>query len=293
MTRVTIGVPVYNGGALLADSLACLAEQSFGDFAVLIGDNASDDETGDLCADMARRDARFHHIRRPENIGSLGNFQDLRRRAETELFCWRAYDDLSAPDFLEHLVALFDVDPGLDLAVAEVRTEADDRDGPRITRFRPPPAHPRMARIAHDLFKSHASWIYGLWRRETLAVLQDRVHRDYPHAWGWDHLTLLPVILDGTVAGTNQTHFLQRILRGATTRAERRAKMPGLAEMRSLRADFDRVARAIVAERAWSPLERMALGVLMPTYVDRRGYPRAKLTRRAVRLKLGMGQEKP
>src|SRR5210317_222486 len=110
MARVGIGVPVYNGGPLLAESLECLRTQSFEDFEVVIGDNASDDETAETCARYAAMDNRFRPLRRPENIGSLGNFQSLRAESGAELFCWRAYDDLSAPDFVEKLVALFDAD---------------------------------------------------------------------------------------------------------------------------------------------------------------------------------------
>ena len=84
MARVGIGVPVYNGGLMLADSLECLRTQSFEDFEVVIGDNASDDETADICADFAARDNRFRHLRRPENLGSLPNFQDLRRQSDAQ-----------------------------------------------------------------------------------------------------------------------------------------------------------------------------------------------------------------
>ena len=292
MARVEIGVPVYNGAPMPAQSLECLRTQTFDDFRVVIGDNASDDETAEIAADFAARDPRFHHLRRPENVGSLANFQGLRADAQAELFCWRAYDDLSAPNFLQALVGLFDADPETRLAVGQVRTEADDKTTPRITPFIEPPASPRIRRIRHQMFSSHASWIYGLWHRETLAGLQDRVHRDYPHAWGWDHLTLLPVILEGSVRGTNDTNFVQRIVRGQTTKAERRAKLPGLADMRALRRDFDEVARAIVAEHSWGLTERAVLAAMLPFYVDRRGYDRAKLLRRTARLHLGIGQER-
>ena len=291
MPRIGIGVPVYNGGAMLAQSLECVRTQTFEDFEVILGDNASDDETAEICADFAARDSRFRHIRRAENIGSLGNFQDLRGQTDADLFCWRAYDDLSAPDFLEKLEALF-ADPSVRLGVCQVQTQADDRSAARITPFKTPPQSSRIARVRHQLFSSHASWIYGLWHRETLSILQDRVHRDYPHAWGWDHLTLLPVILDGGIAGTNETHFLQRIIRGTSTKAERRAKMPGVADMRALRADFDRVAKAIVAERDWFATEHAVLKAVMPAYVDRRGYPRAKLLRRRIRAWMGVRGEK-
>lgn len=292
MARVGIGVPVYNGAAMLAESLECLRTQTFEDFEVVIGDNGSDDETGDIASDFARRDPRIRHVRRSENLGSLRNFQALRAGTDCELFCWRAYDDLSAPDFLEKLVDLFDQDPATRLAVCSVQTEADDKSNPRITPFVQPPDRPRIRRVRHQMFSSHASWIYGLWHRETLAALQDRVHRDYPHAWGWDHLTLLPVILDGAVRGTGETYFVQRIVRGQSTKAERRASLPGVGAMRALRQDFDRVARAIVSERSWSASERAVLAAILPVYVDRRGYGRAKLLRRRARLALGVGGER-
>lgn len=292
MARVGIGVPVYNGGPMLADSLECLRTQSFEDFEVVIGDNASDDETGDICADFAARDSRFRHLRRPKNLGSLPNFQDLRAQSDADLFCWRAYDDLSAPDFLEHLVELFDANPGTKLAVCQVRSETDDGHS-RVTRYTPPKSKSRIGRIRHELFKSHASWIYGLWHRESLVDLQDRVHREYPHAWGWDHLTLLPMILDGEIKGTNETSFTQRILRRGTTKAERKAKLPGLNEMKALRADFAKTTHAIADEREWTASEKMALKLILPAYIDRRGYSRMKLLRRAARLRLGLGKEKP
>lgn len=283
MARVTIGVPVYNGGRLIAESLECLRTQSFEDIEVLIGDNASGDETADICADFAARDPRFHHIRRSENVGSLRNFQDLRQRARTELFCWRAHDDLSDPNFVETLVGLFDRDPAIRLAVCRVDSVIDDRPAPRITPYRAPPERPRIARIAHQLFSSHASWIYGLWHRETLGQLQDRVHAEYSYEWGWDHLTLLPLILDGTIAGTNETRFIQRIFRAGTTRAERQARQPSVAEARARRVDFSRTVDAMVEERHWSFAERPALAAILPFYIDRRGHDRLRLLVRSIR----------
>ena len=174
MARVEIGVPVYNGASMLAESLECLRAQTFEDFRVVIGDNASDDATAEIAADFAARDGRFHHLRRKMNVGSLANFQGLRAASRAELFCWRAYDDLSAPDYLERLVALFDADPNTRLAVPEVRSAVDDKAKTRVTRYSAAPQSPRIRRIRHQMFASHASWIYGLWHRETLAGLQDR-----------------------------------------------------------------------------------------------------------------------
>jgi len=42
---LSIGLPVYNGEKFLPQALECLLAQTFGDFEILIGDNASTDRT--------------------------------------------------------------------------------------------------------------------------------------------------------------------------------------------------------------------------------------------------------
>ncbi|HAK64115.1 MAG TPA: glycosyltransferase family 2 protein, partial [Alphaproteobacteria bacterium] len=42
---ISIGVPVYNGAAHLAQALQSLLSQSFGDFEIIISDNCSSDST--------------------------------------------------------------------------------------------------------------------------------------------------------------------------------------------------------------------------------------------------------
>ncbi len=282
MARVGIGIPVYNGGPLLAESLECVRTQTFEDVEVLIGDNASDDETAEICASFAARDSRIRHIRRPINIGPGANFVDLRQQSSADLFMWRAYDDLSDTTYVAELVERLDRDPHADLAVGEIHSAPSDRAKMRVTPYRRGPGGPRIAKVAHGLFRSHASWIYGLWRRDRLAQEQDRVREDYPHDWGWDHLALLPVLLDGAVTGTNKTKFLQRILRTDTTREIRRARAPGLAEMRAIRASYERATLARVEDRTWSWSERAILNLILPFYIDRRAFSRGRLFRRRI-----------
>lgn len=235
MTRLTIGVPVYNGDAFLSDALECLRTQTFEDIEILVGDNASTDGTADICADFAARDPRFRHIRRPENIGVLANFRDLRDRAMSELFRWRAHDDTSDRDFIEKLVGLFAFNPAIRLAVSRVKTVDDTRSRALVHRYPAPLAMPRMLRIIRQLHAVHASWIYGIWHRETLIRIQDDVHRTYHHLGGWDDLCLLPLILDEQIAGSNETTFTQRVFRAHLDPAKQQAMRPSVADMRLLR----------------------------------------------------------
>jgi len=98
---LTIGVPVYNGEDYLDHALASIARQTFTDFRVVVGDNASTDATPDIASSWAARDDRFVHVRHAENIGGARNADYLLDRSESPWFKWAYYDDVLAPELLE------------------------------------------------------------------------------------------------------------------------------------------------------------------------------------------------
>lgn len=114
--RISIGLPVYNGEAFLSRTLADWQAQSFGDFELVVSDNASTDATPDLLADAAARDPRVVVHRNATNVGALANANLAFARTRGELYVLSAYDDRHAPDFLARLVAALDADPGAVLA---------------------------------------------------------------------------------------------------------------------------------------------------------------------------------
>ena len=68
--RVSIGMPVYNGAAFLKESLDSLLSQTYGDFELIISDNASTDETESICRSYAAGDPRVRYQRQEENRGA-------------------------------------------------------------------------------------------------------------------------------------------------------------------------------------------------------------------------------
>ena len=68
---ITIGLPVYNGADLLDEGLACIARQTFGDFKVLIFDNASTDGTA---AAVRRQYPTAGVTELASNTGGAGGF---------------------------------------------------------------------------------------------------------------------------------------------------------------------------------------------------------------------------
>ncbi|MEL6208629.1 MAG: glycosyltransferase family A protein [Pseudomonadota bacterium] len=278
--RVTVGLPVFNGASLLRECLESLAAQDYDGFVVKIADNGSTDGTSEIAAEFAARDPRFVHTRRAETVPAVQNFQELCDAAETEFFAWRAYDDLSAPDFLSKSVAALDAAPQAVLAAPQIRAL---RMSGRKDQIRPVLAQHRtgVRGLSARLFGAHAAWIYGVWRTEAVRQTFARVMAAYQHAWGQDHLILLPHLLDDAVAMVPETTFVQRLVDDRPRVALAR---PDAAMMATVRAAFEQEVRARIAERQWSLPERVALSLMVPRYVSQRCHSRLRILKRRVGL---------
>jgi glycosyltransferase involved in cell wall biosynthesis len=106
--RVSIGVPVFNGEKYLALSLDSLLAQTFGDFELVISDNASTDGTEAICRRYAALDSRIRYVRRPQNQGGPDNFCHVFALGSAAYHQWSTADDLWHPDFLSEAVAVLD-----------------------------------------------------------------------------------------------------------------------------------------------------------------------------------------
>jgi glycosyltransferase involved in cell wall biosynthesis len=116
MKKVTIGLPVYNGANYIAAALDSILAQSYSDFDLLISDNASTDETEEICRAYADKDRRIRYIRQPRNLGAARNYNLLARMDDNPYFKWAAHDDFLAEGFLAACVDVLDRDPTVILA---------------------------------------------------------------------------------------------------------------------------------------------------------------------------------
>lgn len=108
---VTVGLPVFNGERYLAETLDALLGQTFGDFELLISDNASADETEAICRRYVAGDRRIRYHRQAVNVGAAPNFNGTVAEARGRYFKWAAHDDLVDPRFLAEAVRALDERP--------------------------------------------------------------------------------------------------------------------------------------------------------------------------------------
>jgi glycosyltransferase involved in cell wall biosynthesis len=106
--KVSIGLPVYNGEKTIEKAIKSLLAQTFKDFELIISDNASDDQTQNICQRLALLDERIYYVRQSKNIGIYKNFNFLISIAKGKYFMWAADDDWRSPEFLEANVFALD-----------------------------------------------------------------------------------------------------------------------------------------------------------------------------------------
>jgi glycosyltransferase involved in cell wall biosynthesis len=114
--KLTVGLPVYNGQNYLAESIEALLGQSYEDFELIISDNASTDDTADICRHYEKEDSRIRYFRQEHNIGGAPNHNFLVEQAKGELFKWASHDDLYGRDLLTRCVDALEEFPHVILA---------------------------------------------------------------------------------------------------------------------------------------------------------------------------------
>src|ERR1700754_1046169 len=98
--KVTFFVPCYNLAHLLPECINSILAQTYGDFEVLIMDDCSPDNTAEVARSF--RDPRVQHVRNPENLGHLKNYNKAIAMARGA-YIWliSADDKLRTPYVLE------------------------------------------------------------------------------------------------------------------------------------------------------------------------------------------------
>lgn len=176
--RASVGMPVYNGARSLEPVLMALRRQTLHDVEFILSDNASTDDTPDICCRAAEADPQIRYFRQATPITATDNFNFVLAQARAPYFMWAAHDDYRDDNYLEALTGVLDTSPSTILAggdIVEVRADtAQPLDLKFDTRGRSRPY--RLYRAA--LFQLHH--IYGVWRTEALRKIRWE-HVDWWH----------------------------------------------------------------------------------------------------------------
>ena len=180
-TLVSVGLPVRNGADRLADVIHSVLAQDYDHIELVICDNASTDDTEEICRDLARADSRIVYHRQQHNVGILNNFISAIEVAKGTYFRWIGDDDWLAPDFVSRTLQCFAEDERRVLVTTRVAytdasgvTRSDDSyDGARMASQDPVERLTEMMRLLNES-PLHIDPLYGLVRREPVAAIPRR-----------------------------------------------------------------------------------------------------------------------
>lgn len=223
-SKITIGLPTYNGEAYVRQAIDSLLSQTYIDFRLVISDDASTDKTLDICREYLN-DARVALINNIENVGGQRNLQNILDGVNTKYFVWASQDDYWAPNFLSLLIEKLESSPGMSLAFSDVVFL--DEAG-KYSRYRFDKSWSRFASSKYGLitalllpvdsfgwYKSNLA-IHGVVRTEVLKKSLDLLRGVATH----DRIYVLFTILCGKWIYLNEPLYFRRTYTGIALRTQ-------------------------------------------------------------------------
>lgn len=240
MPQISILVAVYNTAPYLPQCLDSLCGQTLRDIQIICIDDCSTDQSPQILADYARRDARITLLRTPHNSGQAAARNLGLQMATGEFTTFVDSDDWLAPDALEQALGALAQNPANDCAVMRLIKYYPD-DGHEVEH----PLHTggKKALTGEEAFMlSLDNWaIHGVY------VVRTTLHKRFPYdassiLYTDDHVTHLHYLNARRVVMC-QGRYYYRQNPASTTRA------CSMRRFACLEADLNK-RRAIEAEAA-------------------------------------------
>lgn len=169
--RLTIGLPVFNGGEYIGAAVESVLEQTFENFELIVSDNHSTDRTLEIVRQVAAGDPRVRIESHPTNIGAHKNYNSILPLTTAEYFKWMAHDDLLEPTYVERCIEALDEHPEAVLAFSNAAQI--DENGEILgalnskKTYDSPSAYSRMRAYMAD--GTRIPQVFGVFRRSALS----------------------------------------------------------------------------------------------------------------------------
>jgi hypothetical protein len=179
-TLVSIGLPVRNGADRIEGVVESVLNQDHENVELVICDNASTDDTEELCRSLAAHDRRIVYHRHPVNVGLLNNFMSAQRLATGTFYRWVSDDDWLDPRYVSRSLEVFSGDDRLLLVTTQIYYEGPDGvsrtaayEGTALASDDPVTRFSEMLRLLNESYLL-IDPLYALLRREPLMRIERR-----------------------------------------------------------------------------------------------------------------------
>jgi glycosyltransferase involved in cell wall biosynthesis len=119
---VSVGIAAYGRPDGLRRTLQCLSDQTYINLEIIVSDDCSPgDEISRVANQAMATDQRIRFYRQAHNIGAVGNYEFLARKATGKYFFWADDEDLCEREFVAKIVSHMESDPDLVLCACDVK----------------------------------------------------------------------------------------------------------------------------------------------------------------------------
>jgi glycosyltransferase involved in cell wall biosynthesis len=214
---VSVGIPTYNRAAGLRKTLECITGQSYRNLEIIVSDNCSPNlETENIVKEFMRDDPRIQYFRQEKNLGAIGNFAFVLKKATGDYFMWASDDDEWDREFIESCVFLLDQNKAIGMAFCNM-VNIDSfgriiREYPSFEVFSGPASRETITRfLKTPEYLGRPNLIYSMYR---LSLCRDtwKAHQ-LTSEWGSDMCFVLGAIARGGIAIDKRVLFYKRIAR--------------------------------------------------------------------------------
>ncbi len=240
---VSIGMPVYNGDRYLRQALDSILAQDYENFELIISDNASTDQTWEICVEYAAKDKRIRLEQNNTNLGAATNFNRVFELSTSDYFMWAAHDDLWDKTYISKCLKTLQNHPECVLCCSEVTfIDAEGNKNAEWTHFcknRETVGMEIPQRINHLIAQINWYEIYGIIRSHSLKKTKLTSNN-----YGSDVILLLELLLLGNFVKVPEALFYYRIL--PKSAQEQMSNIdPNKAENYALKAPYSFLAREL------------------------------------------------
>ena len=178
---VSLGIPTYNRSIGIRKTLDSIWQQRYPKLEIVISDNCSTDDTGELIDTIRKVHPEIKYWRQQTNIGMIPNFEFVLKKASGKYFMWVADDDLLEPGILEKYVSFLEQNPGYSLVSGEIKYWLNNNEDFNEHGFTFEQKSPSLRVIGYYFKVIYGGLMHGMMRRELTkyVTLRRVIGNDY------------------------------------------------------------------------------------------------------------------
>ena len=209
---VSIGMPLYSGGTMLAQSIESFLSQDFSDFEIVISDHGSDPFVREIALYYEKIDHRIKYFPTADRSSCIGvqNFFRVVELSSAPFFMWGSYDDRVEKSYIRKCLEKIREDDSIVLVYSKSKVYRDAKyigfGNDSIKADQDDPCE-RFIHVIWEIMMCNA--FYGLFRREMIRKTRSFRKDAYAH----DNLFLAEIALMGKIIQIDDQLFVRHLTR--------------------------------------------------------------------------------